>query len=117
MSLLKRSQSLSWIVLLGATALCRGHSSRRHRKRSALGAGDLVELRGVEIDWRRGSWRSRRWIERSLAEREGRSNDLGHFHRVTVATDMHVESLRIGAQQMVVDRRDLDATLEQLGHD
>jgi hypothetical protein len=30
---------------------------------------------------------------------------------------MHVEGCWIGAQQMIVDRRDLDTAFEQLGHD
>ena len=30
---------------------------------------------------------------------------------------MHVESRGVGAQQMIVDRRDVEAALDQLGHD
>ena len=33
-----------------------------------------------------------------------------------MSTDMHVEGFRVGAQQMIVDRRNVDAAFEQLSH-
>jgi len=36
---------------------------------------------------------------------------------IAVATDMHVERRWARAQQMVVNRRDLQAVLDHLGHD
>ena len=44
-------------------------------------------------------------------------NGRGHLHGIAVTADMHVEGRRVGAQQMVVDRRDFEAVLDQLGHD
>src|SRR5438105_5509686 len=73
----------------------------------AFGADDLVELRRVEVN---GWGRDRRcsgWIERSFAQRQGRSNDFSHFDGIAMAADMHVEGFRIRAQQVIVNRRDL----------
>ena len=39
-----------------------------------------------------------------------------HFDRVAVPADVHVEGRRVGAQQMIVDRGDVEAALDQLGH-
>ena len=36
---------------------------------------------------------------------------------IAVAADMHVERCGIGAQQVVVNRRDLDAAVDHFGHD
>jgi hypothetical protein len=44
-------------------------------------------------------------------------DDFGHFYRVASAADMHIKSCRAGAQQMIVDRRNLESALEQFCHD
>jgi hypothetical protein len=37
--------------------------------------------------------------------------------RIAVTSDVHVEGCRAAAQHVIVDGRDLDAVLDQLGHD
>ena len=81
-----------------------------------LGADDLVELRGIEIDGgRRGGGRRHR--KRRLAHGQRVMNDGSHLGRVTVAADMHVEGRWAGAQQMIVHGGDIEAAFDHLEHD
>ena len=44
------------------------------------------------------------------------ANGRGHLHGIAVAADVHVEGRGRGAQQVIVDRGDLEPVLDQLGH-
>ena len=60
----------------------------------ALGADNLVQLRGVEVDrWRRRGRGLRG--KRRFADSQRVTDGLGHFHRIAVSTDMHVERQRL----------------------
>src|SRR6266550_2852063 len=78
-------------------------------------ADDLVELVRVEINRRRcaGGWSS----ERSLARPQGRLQRGGHLLRIAVPADMQVKGHRLGAQQVVVNCRDLEAAFLELTDD
>src|SRR3989440_10418752 len=85
--------------------------------RATFHADDLVELRGIEIDRSRSTgWRRRRRERRltGLQRLDDRARQLGW---ITVAADMHVECRRVATKDMIVDRRDLQAILNQHGHD
>jgi len=81
----------------------------------SLRAHDLIKLRSVEIDCRRrGSPGGRR--ERRLAQRQRVADGLGHLDGIAMSAEMHVESQRLGAEQVIVERCDFNATFEELGH-
>ncbi len=79
----------------------------------ALGPERLVDRRDVDADLNRGGRRRGRG-ERRLAERQRRVQRLGKPHGVTVALDVHVDGHRRRAQQVVVERGDLQARGLQL---
>jgi hypothetical protein len=81
----------------------------------SLRSDDLIELRGVEIDRGLGCWRRRR-RERRLALRQGGADGGRELHRIAVAAHVHVERRGSAAQDVIVDRRDLDPVLDQLRH-
>src|SRR5215469_832719 len=81
----------------------------------ALDTNDLVKLRGVEINRRRGSRRSRR-LERGLAVRQGRADRRCHLDRIAATADVQVEGRGVRTKQVIMYRRDLDPVLDQLGH-
>ena len=56
-------------------------------------------------------------VERRLALRQRRADRRRHLHRIAVAADVHVERQGRAAQHVIVDRGDLEAALDQLGHD
>jgi hypothetical protein len=72
-------------------------------------------LRRVEIDGRRlgGGCGGR---EGRLAHRQRTADGLSHFHRIAVSAHVHVKRQGLGAQQMIVDGRHLQAAFQQLGH-
>src|SRR5665811_1683513 len=65
-------------------------------------ADDLIKLRRVEIDsgWRGGCGWRRQW---RLTCPESLTNNGGHFGRIAVAADMHVEGRGTRPQQVVMD--------------
>src|SRR5215469_1335518 len=76
-------------------------------------AQNLVNSGSVKIDLRRldrGAWSS----EWRLAFSERSVNRRCKVHRVAVAEYMHVHRERFVAQQVVVQRRHLNATLDEL---
>ena len=85
--------------------------------RGAFDADDLIEFCGIEIDRGRRRWIGRRRIERCLALAQGRANHGRHLCGIAMAADMHVEGGGRGAQDMIVDGGDLEAAVQQLGHD
>src|SRR5262249_46471066 len=81
-----------------------------------LGADDLIELGGVEVDRGRAG-RSRRRGERIFALRQPGADRRRELPRTPMPADVHVERRGVGAQHVVVHGGDLDAGLDALGHD
>src|SRR5262252_10902602 len=80
----------------------------------ALTAEDLINLGSIEIDrWRLAGGRRR---ERRLAHRQGVMDGLRHLYGIAMSADMHVERQWLGAQQVIVDRGNIHAAFDQLGH-
>src|SRR5258707_224160 len=48
--------------------------------------------------------------------RDALADGLSHFHRVAVSAHVHVKRQGLGAQQMILDGRNLEAAFQQLGH-
>ena len=57
-----------------------------------------------------------RVAERCLAERKSVMQCRRELHRIAVSEHVHVEGCRLRSQQMIVERRDLDAAFGELGH-
>src|SRR5262249_48116844 len=81
----------------------------------SLHADDLVDLVGVEIEHGRNA--GRRGSQRRLAFAKRGANSGRELHRIAMPADMHVVSRRVAAQNVVMNSRDLDSVLDQLGHD
>src|SRR5215467_554229 len=76
---------------------------------------NLVYLGSIEIQRRRSS-RSRRWIERSPAERKSGADRAGQLHGIAVSGYMHVNDVRRLVEQMIVHGRLFNPLLLQLHH-
>src|SRR5262245_26302011 len=80
----------------------------------ALHANNLVKLCRIKLDRRRGG-RCRRSQWR-LALRQSGANGSCHLYWIAHAADVQIESSGIGAEQMVVQGRNLDPIFNQRSH-
>src|SRR6267154_1448914 len=82
----------------------------------ALDAERPIDCGGVDVERRRRRTGGRRRRQRGLAFGKACAQRGGELDGVAAAVEVHVHGCGRGAQQMVVQRRDLDAALDEFLH-